>query len=264
MMKPGALVCATAIFAVLCARPGLAATIQIDPQKTYYVYGIWSETIQHCKVLLPFGGRMAAAEVPGWTGTCTRNAASGQGVLDAKMEFGSLHYEGPLLDGRPEGVGDLRRPDGVRYQGGFYAGAFQGHGVVTFPDGYRIEADFSNQGNDMVGFMGMQGEKQNWIPEGARFEGIGSHSLSIATGVLRYGNGDRYEGEFVQMKPGGAGTMRFASGAHYSGHWQDGRPDGAGVFTDIAGDRFEGDWHKGCLATVMQTIAVLALPNSCS
>jgi len=47
-------------------------------------------------------------------------------------------YEGPLLDGQPDGRGVMNYPDGRRYLGEFHHGQLHGLGVMTYPDG-RVE-----------------------------------------------------------------------------------------------------------------------------
>lgn len=41
-------------------------------------------------------------------------------------------------DGKRQGEGHLRFPDGTRYDGDFENGVFHGLGVLTFPDGAKL------------------------------------------------------------------------------------------------------------------------------
>jgi len=60
--------------------------------------------------------------------------------------------------------------------------------------------------------------------KGMRDSYKGEYNARHGRGVLRYINGDVYEGEFKGNKRNGRGIMRFASGGLYKGEFQDEYP----------------------------------------
>jgi hypothetical protein len=58
-------------------------------------------------------------------------------------------------------------------------------------------------------------------------------------GVMRWPNGDVYDGEFVNSLREGDGKRTFSNGDQYSGAWKDGRKDGFG-YVMLARDRWNG------------------------
>lgn len=80
--------------------------------------------------------------------------------------------------------------------------------------------------------QGYQGASKNGIPHGQ--------------GILRYPNGDCYEGEWMDGKRNGRGIYRISSmNAFYEGEWKDGKQHGQGTFTYSSGDFYEGEWKDG-------------------
>jgi hypothetical protein len=63
-------------------------------------------------------------------------------------------------------------------------------------------------------------------------------------GVVLYGSGNSYEGEWVQGAMHGHGRKKYANGDVYDGEWRDGRRDGAGTYFFARGHVYEGEYSN--------------------
>ena len=61
-------------------------------------------------------------------------------------------------------------------------------------------------------------------------------------GVMRYADGDVYDGEFKADEKEGRGVFRWASGDVYEGEFKAGKIEGRGVFRYADGGVYEGEW----------------------
>jgi hypothetical protein len=68
---------------------------------------------------------------------------------------------------------------------------------------------------------------------------------SINNGIMKYANGDIYEGEWKDRNPNGTGIMKYANGDIYEGEWKDGNPNG-----DYEIKYRNGDSYKGSIAVI--------------
>jgi hypothetical protein len=59
------------------------------------------------------------------------------------------------------------------------------------------------------------------------------------------GNGDAYDGDWVQGKEHGTGTLVCADGDSYTGEWATGNPHGNGKTTFADGAVYDGEWDEG-------------------
>ena len=91
------------------------------------------------------------------------------------------------------------------------------------------EADEARSGETAMGYLG----EYNAAGE---FEG---------RGVMRYANGDVYEGEYKAGEKEGRGVFRRADGRVYEGEYKAGKKEGRGVFRNANGDVYEGEWKAG-------------------
>ncbi|MGE5405786.1 MAG: hypothetical protein ACM3PP_12710 [Candidatus Saccharibacteria bacterium] len=72
------------------------------------------------------------------------------GCSDDKPHYGTWtapdgsQYKGYLLNGQPEGKGELVTPNGIKYVGDFKNGMFNGKGVKTQPDGNKFDGEFKD------------------------------------------------------------------------------------------------------------------------
>lgn len=63
--------------------------------------------------------------------------------------------------------------------------------------------------------------------------------------VLRYENGDSYQGGWGSNRPEGYGTFVWAEGDRYVGQWKHGRRHGQGEYDWADGSKFTGWWAQG-------------------
>lgn len=63
-------------------------------------------------------------------------------------------------------------------------------------------------------------------------------------GVMKYSNGDVYQGDFRKGDIQGQGTKIFASGRSYKGAWVEGRREGFGTMTYPDGETYVGEYLR--------------------
>ena len=56
--------------------------------------------------------------------------------------------------------------------------------------------------------------------------------------MFTWGDGSRYEGDFVHNNIHGKGTYKWGDDRQYTGDWKDNKMDGQGVFTWIDGRKY--------------------------
>ena len=100
-------------------------------------------------------------------------------------------YEGELVGGEPEGVGEFRWDDGERYQGEWRAGCYEGRGTTFHSNGSK------------------------------RYEGEWRAGVREGRGTTFWSDGSKcYEGEYRAGCYEGRGTSFRRSGeVHKSGVW---------------------------------------------
>lgn len=103
-------------------------------------------------------------------------------------------YEGLLRAGRPDGVGELRRQDGLHYVGDWHAGQYEGQGRLETPDGEAYVGAF----------------------KAGQFEGAGT---------LIHADGESFVGGFSNGRKDGKGKTRLPSGLTYESVWRKGAED---------------------------------------
>jgi uncharacterized caspase-like protein len=75
---------------------------------------------------------------------CGQRVSHGYGhnVTQCKMRWGKGEYQGECKNGRPDGYGVQRYPNGEYYKGAFINGLRHGEGTQYLPDGTEIVADW--------------------------------------------------------------------------------------------------------------------------
>ena len=131
------------------------------------------------------------------------------------------------IEGRVEGNGVARFPDGSVYEGEFVNGAPEGQGKITFADGGTYEG--------------------GWV------DGVIS-----GTGTAVYANGVVYTGDFANAVHHGVGTMTNPNGYIYVGDWVEGNKDGLGIARYPDGVRYAGGFSND----VRRGIGLVIFPNS--
>lgn len=133
-------------------------------------------------------------------------------------------YEGRWLNGKPNGRGVLKWPDGRIYTGSFKNGLEDGYGDFVAPN-KALNKNDHYQGHWKDGKM---------------------HGL----GTYRYASGEVYEGSFQDGMRHGHGMLRSgklntSSPSVFIGQWLQDKKTGYGVFDDITkGEKFMGMWQE--------------------
>lgn len=76
------------------------------------------------------------------------------------------------------------------------------------------------------------------IIEGEWFGDLHAH------GIIRYCNGDVYEGEIYKSQKHGLGKYLYSNGDEYRGYWKLENKEGEGQFWTSEGVSYAGYWHK--------------------
>merc|ERR1712070_313157 len=77
------------------------------------------------------------------------------------------------------------------------------------------------------------------------YDGGIEDGLRHGNGVLVWGDGRRYVGQFFCGSFHGSGEMSWPDGRKYSGQYHQGKKHGDGVFSWPDGRRYVGDWADG-------------------
>merc|ERR1711874_941158 len=114
----------------------------------------------------------------------------------------------------------------IRYEEGSYEGEVN---KAKVPEGAGV---FSYRGDDEHGRMTYDGDWKNKAAHGY--------------GVMKWQNGDRYEGDWVEGLRQGKGKYTCkASGGKYEGDYKDDKKEGEGKYNWNNGDWYEGQWKSG-------------------
>lgn len=124
----------------------------------------------------------------------------GQGTLAFKSAEGS--YVGEFQKNEFHGTGTWTFANGDLYIGKFEEGRFEGSGTYTWVDGRQFVGEFSYSDTDTYASL---------------------LRSFVATGVMKWPNGARYEGEVRTGIPDGIGTLTFPDGSSTSGRFERGK-----------------------------------------
>ena len=122
-------------------------------------------------------------------------------------------YEGQLINGVPNGRGQLLMATGDQYEGVFVDGKFEGRGVF------------------------------HWV-NGDVYKGSWSQGKRHGQGSMMYENGNQYEGGWFFNKRQGQGQLTFRSGTRYEGQWKSGLKHGKGMLIYRSGQRYIGQYKN--------------------
>ncbi|MCM3781555.1 hypothetical protein M3231_01075 [Neobacillus mesonae] len=77
---------------------------------------------------------------------------------------------------------------------------------------------------------------------GETYQGQMKNGLKCGTGVYRWSDGSKYEGQWFNDREYGFGVKEYANGDSYRGEWKDGLYNGNGIYKWNDGTLYEGGW----------------------
>lgn len=156
--------------------------------------------------------------------------------------------------------GTQRFADGTTYIGTFHKHTFHGFGTITYANGESYMGEWANgqrHGHGKFSFLNNATYEGEWQHNKAEGNGTyighdyfytGNHVKDLKTGygVIRYPNGDRYEGMCFNGTRHGQGKRTSVEGLVCEGEFHMGRlHNGQGICVDKTGVRYEGTWYNG-------------------
>ncbi|MBR6796628.1 MAG: nucleotidyltransferase family protein [Clostridia bacterium] len=169
-------------------------------------------------------------------------------------------YKGYLIDGIPDGPGEISYTNGESYVGGFSEGVFNGVGTYYYLDGscfdgIWLEGTINGEGTlyNADGSL-ISGNFIDGVPSGECVYSYANGEIYVGVlvdgkrnGIGRFNwlNGDVYEGNFLNGDRQGQGKYTYSDGSYYEGSWINNRANGYGVFSDESGKRsgFFIEWY---------------------
>jgi hypothetical protein len=152
-----------------------------------------------------------------------------------KQQSADGSYEGEWREGKPNGKGIYRFPDGSRYEGAVLDNQLNGQGTLYLNDGRRYEGEW-REGKP-------QGQVTLHWANGNRYEGAVLNGQPHGRGTLFITDGRRYEGEWREGKQHGQGINYFANGRN-EGMYRDGQLNGLAIMHLNDGRKYEGEWRE--------------------
>ncbi len=143
--------------------------------------------------------------------TSVDNPGGNRRLADSDIEYG---YKGDMVNGKREGVGTLRNPDGSQYSGDWKNGYRHGYGTMIFSAG----STYTGQ----------------WV-----------NDMRHGFGTLIMASGSKAVGEWQFDKLNGRATLTLAGGWKYIGEWKDDKFHGQGSYTGPNGQEQKGRWAYG-------------------
>ena len=176
-------------------------------------------------------------------------------------------YSGEWHESLKQGEGKMIFTTGESYQGQFIANRFHGYGTYKFVNGDRYQGYwedskphgqgtmFKASGEELVGIWEagdlIESQRPNAVDhkeESVVYQSLPDCNVEYcATGIgeYTYGDGSRYEGEFLNGLPHGQGICFYANGDKYTGDWYKHKPNGRGKMEYQSGDILDGRWYNG-------------------
>ena len=199
------------------------------------------------------------------TGYLNINQRTGNAILTGMA--GGKSYDGEIEDGKPNGYGIVTNVDGDEFHGSFENGELDGDGKEIFANkdvmtGKWVRGEI--QGDITIEYKNggsYEGEcKGDGIYTTANDDFFDVHYVDKTksgyreTGyidsdqsgrvVVKYDNGDSYDGEWVKHERHGHGVYTYANGVRYDGEWKEGKKDGEGEMMFKNGDVYNGEWKN--------------------
>lgn len=191
---------------------------------------------------------MTRPQAPAASGSpaAATSTSSPQGTADKekavtiKLDGHEYQYTGKLTDSVPDGYGKLKIDYDKWYEGMFSKGMKHGKGTYHWSN------------NDTFTGIWQYDEPQSGTmlyANGNRYEGevvqIANEIYPKGQGTMTYKNGDTYQGNWNRNMKNGPGTYTWKDGRKYTGNWEDNKKEGYGTLYDAGGNvSYEGGWHN--------------------
>ena len=153
-----------------------------------------------------------------YIGNWSNDIKKGKGQL----EFKEGYYEGEWENDELNGNGKIYYKSGKIFEGFFINGKREGNGKIINENicylNLKFENDISNEEGEFI------------FNNGRVINGFYDNIYNLTKGILKFPNGDIYEGEFDKngnMK--GKGIMKYNNGVIYNGEWDNDNKNGEGL-----------------------------------
>lgn len=165
-------------------------------------------------------------------------------IVDSKLEgFGVQiktnddKYIGNFIDGKPNGDLSLYKSDGSIHKGFWKNGQKDGNGIYIV-NGKTTEGTWEK--NVLISTFA----KDTTIElSNGRYEGVIKDGHPHGNGIMKYKNGNIYNGHWEKGLRSGYGVLINQNDSLY-GNWVENKLDGYGIYRNSS-YRYEGDWTKG-------------------
>jgi uncharacterized caspase-like protein len=189
---------------------------------------------------------MAAAALATTTKPVTESTPTAtntvQSIAQPPVNTGPTSLTAPPLSNSAKGI---RYSDGSVYEGAITVGGTNTNGVPNGIGTFKGRDGYSYTGAYVLGKR--QGQGIQTLGNGDVFEGEFVDDNPNGKGILRLASGDTYEGQMVRGQIEGVGVYKFKSGNMFSGTFVNAQPNGKGVFTYSSGDVYEGQIVAGVI-----------------
>lgn len=153
-----------------------------------------------------------------------------------KIINSTIVYEGDLKDGKREGLGVQKWPEGTIYEGEWKNDRAQGKGKLKHRGGDVYEGEWCNDKANGFGIY--------INPNGGNYEGEWSNDMQHGKGHEKWPDGSSYEGEFKFGQKHGKGKIIFPEGSSYEGDFNENTIEGSGKYIWNDGKSYIGQWHQ--------------------
>lgn len=216
----------------------------------------WVMDANGCKFLNP--ASHDSSFTISWTGQCVDGFVSGPGevragswfayrgefsqgrIVNGTAEMNGSFYEGPFLDNLPNGPGMTRSTEGLVTMGTYQRGRLDPTMVeYTWPSRSRYRGQIHPQ------TLAMHGKGVMEYGDGSMYEGEFKENQREGAGVMKFPDGETHRGTFVGGRLEGQGSIVFANQARYEGELRAGEPSGPGRMEFADGTFCEGGFLAG-------------------
>ena len=158
-------------------------------------------------------------------------------VLTKEYDNGGV-YEGTFVDGRQQGQGTYRLPNGYEYTGDVGRGPHRGPGPGHLPERLGLRRRTSSPASPTA-------RARSPIPTAAATRATGRRAASRARASPSTPTAPATRAASSPASRSGEGTLTEPDGSSYAGGWVDGVKQGKGKITYPDGTTYEGDMADG-------------------